>query len=186
MEGPISQLLPWILFNLFILAMLAVDLILFNRKSHVVTIKEALGWSFIWISLALLFNVYIYYARGYADAINFLTGYLIEKSLSVDNLFVFLLIFNYFHTPPATLHKVLFYGVLGAIVMRAIFIWLGIALVAYFHGLIYLFGAFLVLTGIKLGFEKEKKIDPEKNPVLRIFRYFFPSPKVTKGIIFSS
>lgn len=154
--------------------MLAIDLIIFHRKAHVVTMREAVAWSIVWVSLALLFNLYIYYARGSEDAVAFLTGYLIEKSLSVDNLFVFLMIFHYFQTPSTSLHKVLFYGVLGAIVMRGIFIWLGIALVANFHLTLYLFGVFLVFTGIKLGLETEKKMNLNANPIVRIFRYFFP------------
>lgn len=168
--------LPWIIFNVFILLMLAVDLF-FHKKNQPVSIKGALIWSLLWISLALIFNIYIYYSRGSEDAINFLTGYLIEKMLSIDNLFIFFLIFNFFQTPSSSLHKVLFYGVLGAIIMRAIFIWLGIMLVTYFHWIIYVFGIFLIVTGIKLGFEKDKKISPEKNPILRIFRSFFPITK---------
>lgn len=176
-----ATLLPWVLFNLFIIVMLALDLFVFHRKSHEVTVKEASLWSIFWISLALIFNLYIYYARGTEDALNFFTGYLIEKSLSVDNLFVFLLIFKYFKTPSSVLHKVLFWGILGAIIMRAVFIWLGIALIANFHFVLYLFGAFLVLSGIKLGLEKDKEIHPERNPILKIFRYFFPVTKDYEG-----
>jgi tellurite resistance protein TerC len=171
------QLLPWILFNLFILGMLALDLLVFHRKAHVISIKEAAWWSVVWIALALLFNGYIYYARGSEAALNYFTGYLIEKALSVDNLFVFLLIFKYFKTPATALHKVLFWGVLGAIIMRAIFITVGIVALSYFHWLIYLFGLLLVVTGVKLGVEKEKQIEPEKNIVLRIFQRFFPVAK---------
>lgn len=171
-----SDLLPWIFFNVFVLAMLAVDLFV-HRHAKSISIKEASLWSLFWISLALLFNVYIYYARGSPQAVDFLTGYLIEKALSVDNLFVFLLIFKYFRTPKSSEHKVLFWGVLGAIIMRAIFIWLGIALITKFHWIIYLFGAFLVYTGIKLGVEKDKEIDPEQNIVLRIFRRLLPVTK---------
>src|ERR1700722_195124 len=145
-----NDLLPWILFNVFIIGMLALDLFVFHRKSKEIAIREAALWSVFWIGLALLFNLYIYYARGSTDALNFLTGYLIEKSLSVDNLFVFLLIFKYFNTPKHCLHKVLFWGVIGAILMRALFIWLGITLITHFHSIIYVFGAFLIFTGIKL------------------------------------
>jgi tellurite resistance protein TerC len=166
------DLWPWIAFNGFILVMLAIDLFI-HRDAKDITMKEATVWSVFWISLALLFNVYLYYARGYGDAVDFLTGYLIEKSLSVDNLFVFLLIFKYFETPKSSLHKVLFWGVLGAIVMRALFIWLGIALITHFHWIIYVFGAFLVFTGIKLAIEKDKKLDPEKNIVLRLCHRLF-------------
>ncbi len=165
---------PWIVFNLLILALLAIDLFVFHRRPRQPTLKEALGWSTFWILLALLFNGYIFFYKGAKPALDFLTGYLIEKSLSVDNLFVFLLIFNYFHTPRTSMHKVLFFGVLGAIIMRAIFIWLGLTLISYFHWIIYGFGLFLIYTGIKLSLEKEKKIDPNKNPIIKIARYFFP------------
>lgn len=160
-------------FNIFIIVALVLDLLVFRRKAHVVGFKEALGWSGIWISLALLFNIYVYYALGKEAAVNFFTGYLIEKSLSVDNLFVFLLIFEYFRTPETSLHKVLFWGICGAIISRGVFIFLGVTLVHFFHPIIYIFGLFLIFSGIKLGFEKEKKIHPEKNLIIRAFRYFF-------------
>lgn len=169
-----DDMLKWVVFNIFIALMLALDLLVFHRKAHTVTVKEASYLSVFWISLAFLFNIYIYYDRGEDAALSFLTGYLIEKSLSVDNLFVFLLIFRYFHTPKTSLHKVLFWGVLGAIIMRGIFIWLGIALISQFHWMIYVFGAFLVFTGVKLALEKDKEIHPENNPILKIFKYFFP------------
>lgn len=172
-----SNIFPLLIFNLFIIVMLAIDLLVFNRKAHSVSMKEAIGWSIFWVCLALLFNVFIYYDRGVDDALNFLTGYIVEKSLSVDNLFVFLLIFKYFKTPITSLHKVLFWGVLGAIILRALFIWLGIVLITSFHWIIYIFGLFLVVTGIKLWFEKEKEIDPDKNPVLKFFRFFIPFTK---------
>jgi len=164
----------WGGFNLFVLLMLALDLGVFHRKVHVVTMKEALIWSGVWISLALLFNYGIYVYMGREKALEFLTGYLIEKSLSVDNIFVFVLIFTYFHVPPAYQHKVLFWGIIGALVMRAVFIFAGVALLARFHWLIYLFGGFLVVTGFKMALEGEKKIEPEKNPVVRLFRRLFP------------
>lgn len=166
----------WIIFNTVIFFALALDLFI-HRSYKPIKVKEAISWSIFWISLALLFNLYVYYSRGTEAAYSFLTGYLIEKSLSVDNLFVFLLIFRYFKTPEAAMHKVLFWGVLGAILMRAIFIGLGIVLLDNFHWMIYVFGAFLVLTGIKLAFEKEKEIKPERNPLLRLFRHFFPVSK---------
>ncbi len=167
-------MMHFILFGLFILAMLALDLGVGHKKSHVVSFKEAVGWSAIWIALALLFNLLIYVWRGPEIALQFLAGYLIEESLSVDNLFVFLLIFKYFHVPSLYLHRVLFWGILGAIVMRALFIAAGIALVTRFHWAIYLFGAFLVFTGIKMAFQKDKELKPELNPVLRLFRHTFP------------
>jgi tellurite resistance protein TerC len=169
-----TPLWVWTGFTLFVLAMLALDLGVFHRKSHEVTIKEALVWSGVWVVLALLFNLGVYYWRGYGPALEFLTGYLIEKSLSVDNIFVFMLIFTYFRVPPRYQHRVLFWGVLGALVMRAILIALGISLIQRFHWVIYVFGAFLILTGVKMVLNKDKEIDPERNPALRIFRRFVP------------
>lgn len=168
------QVLLWVVFNLFVLAMLGLDLKVFHRKAHEVKIKEALVWSAIWITMALLFNLGIYLWRGPETALEFLTGYLIEKSLSIDNIFVFLLIFSYFRVPASYQHKVLFWGILGALVMRAILIAMGITLIQKFHWVIYLFGTFLILTGIKMAFEKDKEIHPERNPVVRIFRRFMP------------
>jgi len=165
-----NQILWWVGFNLFVLMMLAIDLSVFHRKAHEVKFKEALIWSIVWIALALLFNLGIYFWRGPQTALEFLTGYLIEKSLSVDNLFIFLLIFSYFRVPALYQHKVLFWGILGALVMRAIFIAAGVTLIQKFHWLIYIFGGFLILTGIKMALEKEKEIHPERNPVLRLFR----------------
>jgi tellurite resistance protein TerC len=175
------ELLPWIVFNLLVLGMLALDLLVFHRKAHAVSVKEAAWWSLIWIALALLFNGYIYYTRGSEAALNYFTGYLIEKALSVDNLFVFLLIFKYFKTPSTSLHKVLFWGVLGAIIMRAIFIAAGIVVLTYFHWMIYLLGLLLIVTGVKLGLEKEKQIEPERNIVLRLFQRFFRVTKKYEG-----
>lgn len=167
----------WSGFVLFVLIMLALDLGVFNRKAHEIKLKEAVLWSIFWISLALLFNLGVYIWDGHEQGITFLTGYVIEKSLSVDNLFVFLLIFNYFAVPKKYQHKILFWGVLGAIIMRAIFVFAGIALIERFHIMIYIFGGFLIFTGIKLAVEGEKKIDPEKNIVLRVFRKIFPTTK---------
>ena len=169
-----SQVLLWVLFNVFVLAMLALDLGVFHRKAHVIKFKEALGWCAIWITLALLFNLGIYLWRGPVRGLEFLTGYLIEYSLSVDNIFVFLLIFSYFRVPSLYRHKVLFWGILGALIMRAIFILAGVTLIHKFHWLIYVFGAFLILTGIKMALEKGKEIHPERNPVLKLFRRFMP------------
>lgn len=169
-----SQLWVWAVFNLFVLGMLALDLGIFHRRSHRVEVKESLVWSGVWIGLALLFNLGVYYWRGPDAALEFLTGYLIEKSLSVDNIFVFLLIFSYFRVPARYQHKVLFWGILGALVMRAIFIFAGISLIQRFHWVIYLFGALLVLSGVKMAMEKGKEIHPEKNPVLKLFRRLMP------------
>jgi tellurite resistance protein TerC len=170
----VNEILLWLAFNIFVLAMLALDLGVFHRKAHVVQIKEALGWTAIWITLALLFNLGIYFWRGPEPALEFLTGYLIEKALSVDNIFVFLLIFSYFDVPLVYQHKVLFWGILGALIMRALFIVAGITLIEKVHWVIYIFGGFLILTGIKIALQKEKEIRPERNPVLRIFRRFMP------------
>ena len=159
---------------MLILGLLALDLGVFNRKAHVIKLKEALLWSIFWIALALLFNAGIYFLRGPEDAIDFFTGYIIEKSLSIDNIFVFLLIFQYFKTPAIYQHKVLFWGIVGALLMRAVFIFAGVALVSMFHWIIYIFGAFLVITGIKMALQKDKELHPEKNPVLKIFRRIMP------------
>lgn len=168
------EILPWVIFNALVLAMLALDLLI-NRHAHVIKFKEAALWSLFWIFLALAFNLHIYYSRGPESALNFFTGYLIEKALSVDNLFVFLLIFKYFHTPRDLMHKALFWGVLGAIVMRALYIWLGIVLIEQFHWMFYLFGLILIYSGIKLGLEKDKEIHPEKNWVIKFFHSFMPT-----------
>ena len=169
-----TNILIWVGFNLFVVLMLALDLGVFQRRAHEIKIKEALLWSGIWITLALLFNLGIYFWRGPETALEFLTGYLIEKSLSVDNLFIFLLIFSYFDVPSLYQHKVLFWGILGALIMRAIFIVAGITLIETFHWVLYVFGAFLILTGIKMAFQKGRKIHPEKNPVTRLFRRWMP------------
>src|SRR4029450_2787510 len=169
-----SQVWMWVAFNVFVLAMLAVDLGVVHRRAHEVTLKEALLWSGIWIALALLFALGVYVWNGSQPALEFLTGYLIEKSLSVDNIFVFVLIFSYFKVPGRYQHKVLFWGILGALVMRAIFIFAGIALLQRLHWIIYVFGALLILTGIKMAMEKDKEIHPDKNPVLKLFRRLVP------------
>jgi tellurite resistance protein TerC len=163
----------WIGFNLFVLIMLALDLGVFHRKIHKVKIKEALLWTAIWIILALLFNWGILYYFGKQKAVEFLTGYIIEKSLSFDNIFIFILIFSYFDVPTQYQHKVLFWGIFGALVMRVIFIFAGLELISRFHWIIYLFGGFLIFTGIKMLFPN-KELQPNKNPVLRLFKRFFP------------
>lgn len=169
-----DQLWLWIGFNLFVLGMLALDLGVFHRKSHVVTFKESITWTVVWVALALLFNAGIWHYYGSQKALEFFTGYLIEKSLSVDNVFVFALLFSYFAVPPVWQHKVLFWGVLGALVMRAIMIAAGVALIAKFNWIIYLFGAFLVLTGVKMAVKREEEIHPERNPVVRWFKRWMP------------
>lgn len=164
----------WIGFALFILTMFALDLGVFRRKITEVRIKDSLIWTLIWISLAFVFNAGVYFGLGKEPALQFFTGYLIEYSLSIDNIFVFLLLFSYFKIPPRHQHKVLFWGILGALLMRALFIAVGIQLIHQFHWTIYVFGVFLVITGIKMAFEKDKKIDPGKNPILIFFKRFMP------------
>jgi tellurite resistance protein TerC len=172
----------WIAFNGFVVGMLALDLGVFHRHAHEVKVREALGWTGVWISLALLFNLGLFlgWVGDYAPAerrevaLTFLTGYLIEYSLSVDNVFVFALLFGYFHVPPKYQHRVLFWGVLGAVVLRAILIFAGIALIREFHWVIYVFGAILIFSGYKMWHNHEVKIEPEKNPVLRLVRRLFP------------
>ena len=171
----------WVGFNVFVLAMLALDLGVFHRKAHVVKLKESLVWTAVWVLLALVFNAGVWYYAGPQKALEFLTGYLIEKSLSVDNVFVFALLFSYFAVPALYQHKVLFWGVLGALVMRAVMIVLGTALITKFTWVIYIFGAFLVLTGIKMIVKREEEIHPERNPVVRWFKKLMPVTNDYRG-----
>lgn len=164
----------WVGFNCLVLLLISIDLFVFHRNSHEVKMKEALTWSAVWITLAMIFNVGVYSWFGQEAALQFFTGYIIEKSLSVDNLFVFLMVFAYFKVPPKYQHKILFWGIIGALVMRAILIVVGAALIAEFHWIIYIFGGFLVLTGIRMVFQEEEHVNPEKNIVIKIFRRFFP------------
>jgi tellurite resistance protein TerC len=164
------QVLLWVIFNIFVVAMLALDLGVFHRTAHVIHIREAVAWCALWITLAMLFNLGIYFWHGSVPALEFLTGYLLEYSLSVDNIFVFLMIFTYFRVPYLHQHKVLFWGILGALVMRALFILIGITLIQKFHWVIYIMGGFLILTGIKMATQKGEQINPERNPVLRLIR----------------
>jgi tellurite resistance protein TerC len=154
--------------------MLALDLGVFHRKAHAVTVREAAACSAVWVALALFFNVVIYLWKGKEPALQFLAGYLIEKSLSVDNIFVFVLIFGYFAVPAAYQHRVLFWGILGALLMRGAFIAAGAALLAKFHWIIYLFGAFLVVTGVKMALVRSEGIHPERNPLVRLTRRLIP------------
>ena len=171
----------WIGFNMFVLAMLALDLGVFHRKAHVVKLRESLVWTAVWVLLAMVFNAGVWYYAGPQKALEFLTGYLIEKSLSVDNVFVFALLFSYFAVPALYQHKVLFWGVLGALVMRAVMIVLGTALITKFTWVIYLFGAFLILTGIKMIVKREEEIHPERNPVVRWFKKLMPVTNDYRG-----
>lgn len=166
----------WVLFNVGVLIMLALDLGVFHRHAHRVSAKEAAGWSVFWIALALVFNVGVYFWFGGQAATEFLTGYLIEKSLSVDNLFVFALLFSYFRVPQAYQHRVLFWGVLGALVMRGILIFVGTSLISRFEWIFYVFGGILLLSGFRmLRHDKENdEFDPERNLVVKLVRKFIP------------
>ena len=175
----------WLGFTLFILFMLLLDLGLFQRRPHVLSTREAMAWFGVWTGLALLFNlgIMLFYDAGTDDqpdrtslqaGLEFFTGFVVEKSLSIDNVFVFILIFNYFHVPAAYQHKVLFWGIVGAIVLRILFILGGLALLERFHWMIYVFGGFLIVTGLGMMRKKKAEYDPEKNWVIRTFRRLFP------------
>lgn len=164
----------WIVFNVGVLALLAVDLGVFHRRAHEVGIREAVGWSAVWVALSLMFAAGIYYYEGARPATEFITGYLIEKSLSVDNIFVMVMIFSYLGVPARYQHRVLFWGILGALVMRGLFIALGAFLLATFHWVIYLFGALLIVTGARMALREEKPPDVEGNPVVRAVARFIP------------
>ena len=167
----------WIAFAAVLIVMFIIDLGIFNRKAHEIKFGEALTWAIVWILLALLFNVGIYIFMGPVKALEFLTGYVIEKSLSVDNLFVFIMIFSYFHVAKHNQPKILKWGIIGALAMRAVFIMLGIELIERFHWMIYIFGALLVITGIKMAFQNNERIDPGKNLMVRLVRKVFPVSK---------
>lgn len=184
----------WIVFNLFVLGMLALDLGVFHRKTHVISAKEAAIWSVVWITLSLIFNAGLYFfwdrlmpGSAYSNseaALAFFTGYLIEKSLSVDNIFVFILIFSYFSVPAAYQHRVLFWGILGALIMRGVLIVVGAALLKEFHWLIYVFGVFLIFTGIRMALSQHEELQPENNPVVRFFRKLMPVTERYEGANF--
>jgi tellurite resistance protein TerC len=167
-------LLYWILFNLFALGMLALDLFVFHRSGRAVRSREALAWSALWIALAAAFAGLIFFWQGRQVALEFVTGYVLELSLSVDNLFLFLVIFRYFSVPEPQQRKVLFWGVLGAILMRAVFIVAGVGLIQRFHWVLYLFGALLIYSGIRLGFSGEHQVDPATNPAVKLLRRWMP------------
>ncbi|NCQ60737.1 MAG: TerC family protein [Myxococcales bacterium] len=178
-------MLPWINFTAIVFIMLALDLGVFNREAHEVSVKEALGWSAVWVAVSLLFNLGVWYWNGPEVALQFLTGYLIEKALSVDNIFVFVLLFSYFKVKAIYQHKVLFWGIIGAFIMRAVLIATGSALIRHFDWIFYVFGAFLVITGIKMAFSKEEHVDPEKNIMVRLARRFIPvTPEYREGKFF--
>ena len=171
----------WLGFAVIMTVIFILDLGVFNRKSHEIRFREALAWTLVWVSLALAFNCGIYYLMGPEKALEFLTGYLIEESLSVDNLFVFIMIFSYFHVSRAHQPKILKWGILGALVMRAVFILVGIELIERFHWMIYLFGGILIFTGVRMAFGGEEKIEPEKNLLVRVVRKFVPITKRARG-----
>ncbi|NLX50733.1 MAG: TerC family protein, partial [Deltaproteobacteria bacterium] len=168
----------------FILAMLALDLGVFNRKTHVITMKEAMLWTAFWVGLALAFGAGVYFFYGHGKAMEFFAGYLIEYSLSIDNLFVFMLIFRFFNVPQAYEHKALFWGILMALVTRAVFIFAGVALITTFDWVMYIFGAFLVFTGVKMALNKQTEVHPEKNVAIKLLRFFIPVTRRFSGAKF--
>ncbi len=165
----------WVGFFVFIAAMLALDLGVFQRDSHEVKMKEALMWCGVWFALAMVFNAVVWHWRGPELGQQFLASYLIELCLSIDNVFVFILVFAYFKVPARWQHRVLFWGIIGAVLMRAVFILVGVSVIERFHWVLYIFGAFLVYTGIKMGLPgKDEEVHPENNPVVKLFRRFYP------------
>jgi tellurite resistance protein TerC len=173
----------WTLFAIIVIGVLALDLFVFHRKPHAVPTREALIWSAVWIAIALLFNALVYFHFGKERGLEFLTGYLIEKALAIDNLFVFAVIFSYFEIQAAYQHRVLFWGVVGALVFRALFIALGATLLTRFHWISYVFGAVLALTGVKL-LRREAHVHPETNPIFRVLRKVIPATNVQSGNFF--
>ncbi len=164
----------WILFNLFALGMLVLDLRVFHRPGHVVSFRESLGWTAMYVALAAGFAILLYFWQGHQIALEFVTGYVLELSLSVDNLFVFLIVFNYFAVPDQQQHRVLFWGVLGALAMRGIFIGAGVGLVSRFHWVLYIFGALLIYSGIRFLLMGDRKVNPSANPVVKALRRWMP------------
>jgi tellurite resistance protein TerC len=177
-----NSILFWVVFNAVIFSMLALDLGVINRKAHKIDLKEALIWSGIWIALAMSFNIFVLVEFGKTKALEFLTGYVIEYSLSIDNIFVFILIFSYFSVKPQYQHRILFWGILGALIMRGIFIFAGVALINRFHWIVIIFGAFLIFSGFKMLFQKDEiSVEPEKNALVRLFRKFLPVTETLHG-----
>lgn len=163
----------WVWFHVFVFIMLALDLGVFHRKDKEISVKESLIWTFVWIGMALIFNLGVYHYMGRQEASEFLTCYILEKSLSVDNIFVMTIIFGFFKVLPRYQHRVLFWGILGALVMRIVFILGGVSLIQHFHFVLYIFGAFLIYTGIKMLFSQEQEMDPEKSWIYRIAKKYF-------------
>ena len=171
---PYSPAVLWITFILIVVFLLYFDLCVLHPKTRIIHMREALTWSILWILIALLFNLGYAFVAGAHNGLKFFTGYVIERSLSIDNIFVFLVILRYFKVPTLYQQNVIFWGIAGAIVIRGFFIWLGISLIEKFHWVIYILGMILIISGFNLFFEKDKELHPEKNPVLKLFRLFFP------------
>jgi len=171
----------WVLFNAFALLMLVVDLRVFHRPGHVIRFREALGWSAMYVAMAAAFAAVLYFWQGHQASLEFITGYVLELSLSVDNLFVFLLIFNYFAVPEEPQHRVLFWGIIGALILRGIFIGAGVELISRFHWVLYVFGALLVYSGIRLSISGGEQVKPEANPVVKVLRRLLPITKDYRG-----
>ena len=171
----------WIGFHLLVFTMLALDLGVFHKKTYNIPVKEAIIWSCVWILLALLFDLFVFFEFGKTKALEFITGYVIEYSLSVDNIFIFILIFSYFAVNIKYQHKILFWGILGALVMRGIFIFAGVALINRFEWIVVVFGGFLLFTGIRMLVQKETEVHPDKNPIVRFFRRFLPVTEALRG-----
>jgi tellurite resistance protein TerC len=167
MVESVGSPLMWSVFGVVVVTALALDLFVFHREAHEVRFREAAGWVGVWMTLALAFGCWIWLESGSQRGMEFFAGYLVEQALSVDNIFVFIVIFKYFGTPPEFRHRVLFWGILGAVLLRGVFVVLGVALIAKFHWVIYIFGAFLVYTGIKILRHSEMEMDPESNPAIR-------------------
>ena len=182
--GGLGTTIEWAAFWIIVVGMLLIDLVVFNRKAHEIKLLEAAIWSIVWTIVALIFNGYIWHDHGGDDALNFFTAYLVERSLSIDNLFVFLVIFNFFRIPLDYQHRVLFYGVVGALVMRALFIYTGTALLSHFDWMMYLFGAFLIYTAFKLAFDKGEPIDPSKTLIMRFARKYLRTTPELDGTKF--
>ena len=170
----VGNAMAWALFVAVVVVMLVIDLGVFHRKAHVVRFREAVVWSLVWIALALSFNVFVYFRFGSERAFEFFEAWLIEKALSVDNIFVFLAVFSYFAVPAKLQHRVLFWGILGALLTRGLFIGAGAALLSLFHWVMYVFGAFLIITAVRLLFAGDEEVHPERNPILRLFKRFVP------------
>lgn len=180
-----TPLVFWVAFNGVVLLLLAVDLFVFHRHAHAVSTREAAIWTSVWVTLSLLFNAFVWRWKGPATGLEFLTGYLVEYALSVDNIFVFVLIFAFFKVPAAFQHRVLFWGIIGALVMRGLMIWLGVTLIDSFHWMLYLFGAFLIFTGIKMAVQEDNNVEPEHNPLVKVCRRFFPITAAYEGARFA-